>query len=358
MTLLDFCKSFFPGEEIFVEHGETITVNTKKLLDLEQAAEDGGQIYYVHVRPSDILGEIAPGDWQHYDPRPGACCGRWDGTEQITLSKESVRIMKRFRLVIDPEVSGIDFDTRRPYFRVRGRPVTEEQAFEIIRRTDRSWKPWGLTYKKLKDEVWCNDILNNHWLRNIPSPQGWVRPSGQIGVNDCSGEKYPSERTFVWSILPLMIAFPYLDLMIGVTDWDEVPDYVWDAMGDENQDDESLIRQENYPDFEEHIIYGVWLHDGTMELMSPARAREKYAQYNTLYAGPDEEIYNVFYYGWENDRQIPVDLAYLKRCIRSHGLDPEEVLAGRKWGPKGFDLVMERREADAQREAAAPPSGT
>ena len=34
--------------------------------------------------------------------------------------------------------------------------------------------------------------------------------------------------------------------------------------------------------------------------MAPERAREKYAQYNTLYAGPDEEIYKVFYYVWDN----------------------------------------------------------
>lgn len=335
MTLLEFCKSFFPDEEIFVEHGETITVNTKKLLDLEQKGKDSSQIDWTQIKPSEILGEIEPGEWQRYDPRPGGCGGVWDGTEQITLSEESVRIMKRFRLVIDPEVSGIDFDTRRPYFRMRGRSVTEEQAFEIIRRTDCGWKPWGLTYKKLKAEVWCSDILDNRWLDDnfVVDPQGWVRPSGQLGINAWSGEKYPSEDTFVWSLLPLMLVFPYLDLMIGITDWDEAPDYVWDAMGSGDRDYEILMKQEDYPEFEEHIVYGAWIHDGTLELMAPARAREKYAEYRRLYAGPDEDIYKTSYYDRDNGRRLPVDLAYLKRCIRSHGLDPEEVLAGRQWDP-------------------------
>ena len=40
------------------------------------------------------------------------------------------------QVIIDPEAAGMDFDVRRPYFRMRGKPVTEEQAFDIIRQTD------------------------------------------------------------------------------------------------------------------------------------------------------------------------------------------------------------------------------
>ena len=43
---------------------------------------------------------------------------------------------QNIQVITDPEVAGIDFNVKRPYFRMRGRPVTEEQAFDIIRRTD------------------------------------------------------------------------------------------------------------------------------------------------------------------------------------------------------------------------------
>lgn len=336
MTLLEFCKNFFPGEEIFVEHGETITVNTKKLLDLEQEKLDSRQIYFGQVKPSDILGHIESGKWRYYDPRPGARCGRWEGTEQITLSEESARSMKRFRLVIDPEVSGIDFDTRRPYFRMRGRPVTEEQAFDIIRRTD-----FFFTASIKMDKYHLKDLvrgtmLSNHLYDPGPCawPYGWVRPDGVIGTNDITW-KYPIEDEFVDAVLPLMLAFPYLDLMIGVTDWDEAPDYAWDAW----REDDEVFSREDYPDFEENIVYGIWLHDGTLELMAPARAREKYAEYRRLYGGPNEDIFKYHYYA---DNHIhPADFEYLKRCIRSHGLDPEEVLTCCEWDPvEGLRYLM------------------
>ena len=328
MTLLEFCKDFFPGEEIFVEHGETITISTKKLLDLEQKKMDSRQINFEQVKPSDILGHIEPGKWLYYDPRPGACCGCWDGTEQITLSEENTRIMKRFRLVIDPEVSDIDLDARRPYFRMRGRPVTEEQAFDIIRRTD-----FFFTVRNKMDKYHLKDLVGGTMLCNhlydlgaCAWPHGWVRPDGVIGANDITW-KYPTENEFVNSVFPLILAFPYLDLMIGVTDWNEGPDYAWDAY---SRDDE-VFHREDYPDFEENIVYGIWLHDGTLELMAPARARETYAEYRRLYGGPNEAVFKRPYYA--DNHIFPADFEYLKRCIRSHGLDPEEVLALYEWDP-------------------------
>lgn len=86
-------------------------------------------------------------------------------------------------------------------------------------------------------------------------------------------------------------------------------------------------------------------------------------QYNALYAGPDEEIYKTYYYGWENGRALPIDLEYLKRCIRSHGLDLEEVLADYVWDPvrglrRRSDVLREqeaerRREQEAERKSEA-----
>ena len=212
---------------------------------------------------------------------------------------------------------------------MRGKPVTEEQAFEIIRRTDNFFR-YDIDKYHIKDLVGNRLVLDNvlYSPNFYPHPRGWVRPDGVIGANDITG-KYPNEGEFVCSMLPLMIAFPYLDLMIGVTDWDAGPPYAWDAFF--NMDDKDVFSRENYPDFEEHIVYGLWLHDGALELMAPTRAREKYAEYNRLYGGPNEDIFKRDYYMDNNIH--PADFEYLKRCIRSHGLDPEEVLARYEWNP-------------------------
>lgn len=149
-------------------------------------------------------------------------------------------------------------------------------------------------------------------------------------MNDITG-KYPEEENFLCSVLPLKEAFSYLDLMIAVTDWDECPDYVRELLG---EDFDSALSREDYPDFLEYIVYGIWVHDDKVELMAHARAREKYLEYNRLYGGADEAIFTMDYY---KERNIhPADLDYLRRCIRSHGLDPDEVLAPYEWTSEGL----------------------
>ena len=256
--------------------------------------------------------------------------------------------MKHFQdiqVIIDPEVAGMDFDVRRPYFRMRGRPVTEEQAFDIIRRTDNFFRNDMFQYN-LEDLVGDRFILDNVWysLNFYPHPRGWVRPDGIVGMNDVTG-KYPMEEEFLASILPLKEVFTYLDLMIAVTDWDEIPYYLWDLMKKSNEVEnydlhkkyhdefERLQTSEDYPDFPDHIVYGIWVHDDKVELMAPARAREKYLEYNRLYSGADEAIFTMDYY--EKNNIHPADFAYLQRCIRSHGLE-DEVLAKYEWTSEGL----------------------
>ena len=259
--------------------------------------------------------------------------------------------MKHFqgiRIVIDPEVAGIDFDVRRPYFRMRGKPVTEEQAFELIRRTD-SFFRHDMDQYKIKNLVGGSFMLSNVWVSPHFYPHsGFVRPDGIVGQNGVTG-KYPDEEEFVYSVLELKEAFPYLDFMIAVTDWDEIPDYLWELMGKSHEaaerHDDKLYRQysdelerlqtsENYPDFPEHIVYGILVHDDKVELMAPARAREKYLEYNSLYGGEVEALFTMDYY--EKNGQFPVDFEYLCRCIRSFGLNPDEVLAKYEWTSEGL----------------------
>ena len=256
--------------------------------------------------------------------------------------------LKRFQVIIDPEVAKKDFDVRRPYFRMRGKPVTKDQAFDIIRRTDHFFS-WDMRRYQLEDLVGNGFILGNVCFSPNFYPHSiWVRPDGLVGMNGVTG-KYPEEEEFLASILPLKEAFPYLDLMIAVSDWNEIPDYLWDLMEKSHEaaenNDLDLYRQyhdeydrlhtsEDYPDFPEHIVYGIWVHDDKVELMAPTRAREKYLEYNSLYGGKNEAIFTMDYY--EENNIHPVDFEYLCRCIRSFGLNPDEVLAKYEWTSDGL----------------------
>ena len=255
---------------------------------------------------------------------------------------DGMKYFQNIEVIIDPEVKGMDFDVRRPYFRMRGKPVTEEQAFDIIRRTDNFFS-WDMDRFHLKGLVGNRFLLSNVWVSPSFYPHsGWVRPDGIVGQNGVTG-KYPAEDEFLASILPLKEAFPYLDFMVAITDWNEIPDYLGDLLEKSHEaaerHDDNLYRQysdelerlqtsENYPDFPEHIVYGILVYDDKVELIAPKRAREMYQKYNILYGGADEAIFTMDYY--EKNNIHPVDFAYLQRCIRSHGLE-DEVLAKYEW---------------------------
>ena len=326
MTLLEFCRDFFPGEEIISPTEEGMAVHFCRLLELESMWQESGRFSCDQILPSHILNLLQPGKWQHRkdEARQG---GDWTGEGNFLLTQETLQTLERFHLVLDPQAVDLEYE-RRPYFRMRGRPVTEEQAFDILCRTN-----MPLSYSQTgkypwKNLVYSSGILDNDWFDIFP--HGWVRPDGTVGMNGVSGIKYPEENDIMTDIIDLELAFPYLDLVIAITDWDEVPDYVWKALP---ENDEGLER-EDYPDFLEHIICGLWLHNNTVELMAAERAREKYLEYNRLYGGQDEDMFKWRYCKERGLR--PVDTAYLKRMIRAHGLDPEEVLAGYEWGLLGL----------------------
>ncbi|MDE7274907.1 MAG: hypothetical protein K2N95_18005 [Lachnospiraceae bacterium] len=57
------------------------------------------------------------------------------GDEYFFISKEDCDKYNEYEIIV-PDGLEYDGSVRRPYYRMRGKPVTEEQAFELIRRTD------------------------------------------------------------------------------------------------------------------------------------------------------------------------------------------------------------------------------
>lgn len=219
-----------------------------------------------------------------------------------------------------------DFDARRPYYRIRGPRVTEEQAFEIIRLTDREFNmsfeqsrifgPLGYIGSGHIENLW---FTANH----VPSPRGWCHPSGIIGVNNISG-KYPELDELIWEFKGYIQAFPFLDMIVAVTDWNEMPKYAWDLDWDD-----PIRKKEEYPDFIENIQIGFWIHNGILEILNQDRAQRVYREYEAKYSEPNRDIYVVDYYS--DNHIFPANYDYLRRIVAAYGLNPDEYLKSYIW---------------------------
>lgn len=225
----------------------------------------------------------------------------------------------------EEDFNGWYSSTRRPYYRLRGHKVTEEQAFEIIARTDRTFdyiedKQTGRKIC-LEKHVETFDLQNRWFINNIvPRYSGWCHPDGTIGTNGITG-KYPDLSELLSVLCILINAFPYIDFVWAITDWNEIPDRCWDALYDEDSED-SEEDSENYPDFIEHIDIAFHVHDKKIEILTGEQAVEIYTEYNKKYGG-DEKRFTESYY--DELGESPVDINYLKRCLDYYGLALENV---------------------------------
>lgn len=145
---------------------------------------------------------------------------------------------------------------------------------------------------------------------------------------------------YLWEFTNLQKAFPLLDMIIAVTDWNEMPPYAWDLQF--NTPIEKYTGQEfymEYPDFIENIEIGFWLHNGALEILNKARAQQIYKEYEVKYEESNKAIYVSNYYN--DNKIIPANFEYLKRLVAAYGVDPEKELADYPWkdwlngAPKG-----------------------
>jgi len=226
--------------------------------------------------------------------------------------------MNDIKIIIDKEVEEYDSTARRPYYRMRGKPVTEEQAFEIIRRTDNYFR----TLDEEEPLDYVGSMNFDNWLidkHHYPFGYGWIHVDGTVGGNAIT-QKYPNEDEFLEEWSEKLRAFPYLDLVIAVTMWNELPNDLWCVdEGEEGwRDFESAEYEE---DFLDAIEVGVYVHDGTIEIMNPERARAQYEEYAALYESENRDKYRADYY--DEHRIVQVDEDYLQRCLEKNGLDVE-----------------------------------
>lgn len=130
---------------------------------------------------------------------------------------------------------------------------------------------------------------------------GWIHPDGTIGANGMMG-KYPEIEEFLEEWTEYLVHFPYLDLIVAVTCYNERPDVFPDST------------------FEDAVEIGIYVHDKKVEILNKEDTLRIYAEYDALYGQPSEKFEPDYFAEWSR----PIDVSYLKRCIDSYGPCTEE----------------------------------
>lgn len=213
----------------------------------------------------------------------------------LFMTKEDYSKLSEFNISIDADADFPDY-IRRPFYYMRGKPVTEEQAFEIIRRTDDFFGDYRLSTHNHKDYLgglnFYNCILKSD---DCLQDYGWMHINGEIGIDTTTG-KYPTADEILNEWIPRVIAFPYLDLIIALTYWNEYP----------STEDYS----ENLYDA---IVCGVAIHDKSIELINASKTVSKFKEYDALYG--------------KSSHVSQISMGYLKKCIEAYGFDADTELS-------------------------------
>ena len=119
---------------------------------------------------------------------------------------------------------------------------------------------------------------------------------------------------FIDDLLALIHHFPYLDFVMAITHWDEIPPYLWNNLSELEEH-----RYDDFPDFLENIEIGFLVRKGTIAVMSPERTKLVYSEYDKKYSEKNYKIYCPEYYMDYQPNVISDD--FVKRCYNAYGVD-------------------------------------
>ena len=195
--------------------------------------------------------------------------------------------MENYIVIIDKDVN-LDCSERRKYCRLRGKPVTRKQGVEINKEVENSMVYYELPMFVFED--------------------------GTVGLNFVTG-KYEAAICIVKEMACLLNTFPYLDMMLLITNWDEQPDFIWRFFCDcYGPDGEIIVSEEVYQQrlseynairkteaYEEiydlrNIDFGVQIQGKIITILNSENAIKVYKEYEKKYEVDDKEIYVSLYF--------------------------------------------------------------
>jgi hypothetical protein len=182
------------------------------------------------------------------------------------------------------EDSFVDME-KHPYFRMRGKRVTKEQAFDIISRESENKRNHFI--KRAENiieespalqftEIKLHHTSRFDWIRS------WIDPDGAVGETNYCAWKYPDGLRLMEEHMLNAKRYPFLKYVIVYT--------MHDAVSREDLYYEDGI----FHDIEDTIFWGgfeyaLWVHDGGVERVDRDKAKELYEEYQSEY--PCEEMF-------------------------------------------------------------------
>lgn len=254
---------------------------------------------------------------------------------------------------------------RKPLVLVRGRPITVEQAKELITGEE------PLFGDGRNSECWCFDprtergVLENIFYRSgFGWLSTWVYSDGTIGGNLMS-VKWPEWDEMILPYMHLAEKYPFLDMVVSYTSYNESCCHTcyhysengidreliqemwkWDCKCKDCQRyldkiDRYSRRNPNYKynrypaDFEElyfnlwfvehvrsdvgdSVKLTIWVHDGRTDILFDSAAVDKFKQYNELYCAPEYAF--MFATGlYESHRTCICSKTFVEDCFEYIG---------------------------------------
>lgn len=197
-------------------------------------------------------------------------------------------------------------DAENPYYQLRGCPVTPEQAMDIF----------GFTAKESHRDPFLNFDVNPF------GENSWLYPSGYIG-QDGNVNKYETIYEYVYEWVKYVKQFPYLDLVVGLTEWNCMPPAVQDLMSDFDEDPElyEKVARRKILSFPKSVEIGFWIHDGGIEVLSPEAFAPKYKEYNAKYPYPwNGSPFRIPRF-WNDKLPSEVTPDYIRQMLEKSGVE-------------------------------------
>lgn len=216
---------------------------------------------------------------------------------------------------------------RRPAYRLRGRPVTPDEAVKIIAECD---DLFSYAYR-LKGSVSCSFLRMSYFdiAHAYNEHHGWVHPDGMIAQNSSSGIKNPIIREIMEDIYGVAENYPFLDMTVAVSKWDEICPAAYNLPVDQWKyyDDGS---------FADSIELGLHIHDRVIEVVRPGRAAELYEEYDRLYDSADRRKFFTDYY--REYAMNAIGRGLLEKCLDVYGITDTNafIKSGRREGRAFF----------------------
>ena len=151
---------------------------------------------------------------------------------EVRIPAESVRKLSEIEVDMDDKavMKAFPTNTRRPWYMVRGKSISREELKTILKLElrilrnpeliDEEVQPWEYRYLT-ESSLDCAIPRENVSIH----ASGWIRATGEIGANLCCGTKYPEPYEELPEWLSYALHYPFLDMVVGFTYYDELPCY-------------------------------------------------------------------------------------------------------------------------------------